>query len=271
MSRDPLGTVDRVIEVLRVIAETEGELAIKDTAAALGLAPSTVHRMFGIFVRRGLLEADRERHRYRAGIELYRLAALVAERMDAGALADDEMAGIVSAFGETCVLARYDPAGFQMTYVACAETPRALRIGIELFRKLPIMWGAAGLAILAQLAPLDVEEVVKVSGPALASGAKPPDRDALFARVAAIREAGHARSAGDDIAGAHGIAAPVFGIAGRITGSLAVVITEARHDADTADDIAALLIEHAQRVSKRIGDTLADPQARRFRAWALGR
>jgi DNA-binding IclR family transcriptional regulator len=271
MSRGPIGTVDRVIEILRAVAEAEGELAIKDTARALGLPPSTVHRMFDVFVRRGLLEADRERHRYRAGTELYRLAALIAERMDPGALAGDEMAEIVAASGETCVLARYDASGFRMTYVACAETPHALRIGIELFAKLAIMWGAAGLAILAQLAPLDVEEAIKLSGPSPASGAKPPDRGALFARVAAIREAGHARSHGEDITGAHGIAAPVFGIAGRITGSLAVVIPDARYDAEAADDIAALLIEQAARISKRIGDTLADPQARRFRAWALGR
>ncbi len=271
MSRAPRGTVDRVIETLRAVAEAEGELTITETASALGLAPSTMHRMFDIFVRRGLLEADRERHRYRAGIELYRLAALIAERMDPGALAGDEMAEIVSARGETCVLARYDASGYQMTYVACADTPHALRIGIALFTKLPIMWGAAGLAILAQLAPLDVEEVIKVSGPAPASAAKPPDRAALFARVAAIREAGHARSHGEDLAGAHGIAAPVFGIAGRITGSLGVVIPDARYDAEAADDIAALLIEQAALISKRIGDTLADPQARRFRAWALGR
>ncbi len=271
MSRKALGTVDRVIEILRAVAEAEGELTIKEVSSALDLAPSTVHRLFDHFVRHGLLEADRERHRYHAGIELYRLAALVAERMDVGALAGDEMEAVVAGCGETCLLARYVPAGYAMTYVARVESPHPLQIRIETFRPLPIAWGAAGLAILAHLAPLDVDEVVKAKAPAPATAAPAPDRAALYRRLATIRDAGFARSAGEDVAGAHALAAPVFGIAGRITGSLAVVIPEARFDPDATDGIAELLVEHAGRISKRIGDTLADPQARRFRAWALGR
>ncbi len=101
MSREALGTVDQVIEILRAVAEAEGELTIKEVSSALDLAPGTVHRIFDRFVGQGLLEADHERHRYRAGLELYRLAALVAERMDVATLAGDEMEAVVAGCGES--------------------------------------------------------------------------------------------------------------------------------------------------------------------------
>lgn len=271
MSRNPLGTVDRVIEILRAVAEAEGEITIKGISTALDLAPSTVHRMFDHFVRQGLLEADRERHRYRAGLELYRIAALVTDRMDVGALAGDEMAAVVADCGETCLLARYIPAELEITYVARVDSPHPLQVRIETFRSQSILWGAAALAILAHLAPLDVEEALNSKDSVPATGAPPPDRGTLFARIAEIREVGYARSAGEDLEGIHAIAAPVFGVGGRITGSLSVVIPEIRHDSMNDDGIAALVIDQAKGISKRIGDTLADPQARRFRAWALGR
>jgi DNA-binding IclR family transcriptional regulator len=271
MSGNPLGTVDRVIEILRAVAEAEGDITIKDISTTLDLPPSTVHRMFDLFVRQGLLEADHEHHRYRAGLELYRISALVTDRMDVATLAGEEMAAVVAGCGETCALARYVPAELKITYVARVESRHPLQVQIETFRPQSILWGAAVRSILAHLAPLDVEEALKARDPAPATGAPPPDRAALFTRIAEIREAGYARSAGDDIGGVHAIAAPIFGIGGRVTGSLSVVIPELRHDPAKTDGIATLVMDQATIISQRIGDTLADPQARRFRAWALGR
>jgi DNA-binding IclR family transcriptional regulator len=68
-----------------------------------------------------------------------------------------------------------------------------------------------------------------------------------------IRERGYACSTGQRIPGAVGLAAPIFGPAGRVIGDLWLTIPESRFQPRTEADLARLVIDYARRVSEPLG------------------
>ena len=85
-SGEALGTVHRVIEILRLFGE-KGELTLKEMSLALALAPSTCHRLLELLGREGFIEQDMVNRRYRIGREFFRVSGLVQSKHDVRRLA----------------------------------------------------------------------------------------------------------------------------------------------------------------------------------------
>jgi len=73
---DGLGTVRRVLALLRLLAESDGGQSVKQIAETLALPSSTVHRLLGQLTDQGFAERELPRL-YRAGREFSRLGGLV--------------------------------------------------------------------------------------------------------------------------------------------------------------------------------------------------
>ena len=77
-----LSSVTSALLVLKVFSEDEAEIGISNLAKRLGLAKSTVHRLAVTLAAEGFLEQNPENGRYRLGLSLFSLGALVRRRMD---------------------------------------------------------------------------------------------------------------------------------------------------------------------------------------------
>ena len=69
-SSETRGTVARVIDILRHLAEGPEDWALADLATALELPRSTTHRLLQLLQTQGIVEADPLSRRYRPGVEL---------------------------------------------------------------------------------------------------------------------------------------------------------------------------------------------------------
>ena len=72
-----LSSVANAILLTKAFSEDEFELGISALAARLGLAKSTVHRLASTLVQYDILEQNRDSGRYRPGLALFELGALV--------------------------------------------------------------------------------------------------------------------------------------------------------------------------------------------------
>lgn len=247
-----LGTVQRVVEVLRHLAET-GETTVKDVSAALGLVPSTSHRMLDILTGEGLVERDGARRGYRIGPEFHRLAALVNLRHDIRNIARPYLQHAVDVCDETCVLGVYLPAKGSMIFADKVDSSQLLRYQLPLNSPMPILWGASGRAIAAFLPKAELDRVYGMTAVAPASKEPLPPRDVLDAELALIRERGFAVSHGQKISGAVGITAPVFDATDRVNGSFGLTIPEQRFSPDDEGRLGALIQQQAKALSTALG------------------
>lgn len=253
---ETLGTVQRVVEIIRFFAE-RGESTLKDLSTALVLAPSTCHRLLDLLGREGLIEQDPVRRRYRVGGEFYRMAALVHARHDIRAQALPFLREIVATCNETCVLNLYLPAEGKMFFAEKVDSAEMLRYQLPMQVPLSVMWGASGRSILAYLDAAEIDRIHAAEGAAPASGEKRPGRRALDADLAMIRERGYAVTHGQKIAGAVGIAAPVFGAHHKVIGSFGVTAPEARLSRRDEVRIGDLVRRTADRFSLSLGANAA--------------
>ena len=81
-ARSRLSSVANSLRLLKVFSDEDSEIGISALAQRLGLAKSTVHRLASTLIGADMLEQNPETGRYRLGLALLELGALVRRNMD---------------------------------------------------------------------------------------------------------------------------------------------------------------------------------------------
>ena len=254
--RDPqasvTGTIARGVRVLRFVAE-RGRTTIRETSAAMSLAPSTVHRLFDLLAREDMIEHDRVERSYRIGPEFYRISARVVSGYDIRLLALPFLRRIVDRCNETCVLGIYLPAMGKMVFAEKIDSQQLLRYQIPMNAQETMIWGASGRVMLAYL-PVEHVDRIYAQEAAETTGRRPPPVRAVLDRaLAEIRSQGFAVTHGQNIPGAVGIHAPVFGADGGLIGSLGLTVPESRIAPGDERRLGAMLMGEAAALSNTLG------------------
>jgi len=250
--RNPVAKALRALGWL--IQVPAAEVGVRHMAGALNLRPSNAHRLLATLVAEGFVQQDANTARYSLGPELLRWAHLIIARAPLREIAMHHMRALVDACNETAFLGLYDPARREMMFAASVESEHPLRYAIDLNQWMPMNTGASSLAILAFLSKHEVDAVVAtiLRVPPMTPNAI-ASRPRLYAELAAIRRRGYAFSRGQRLAGAIGIAAPVFGSGGRVIGDLVLTIPEQRFERTSTEKFARLLCKHAAGITADIG------------------
>lgn len=254
------GTIDRVVELLTVIAESEGLLSIQGLAEQLGLPRSTVHRLLEKLGAHDLVTHDRVLRRYRIGPELYRIASRVS-RQPVANVAMPLLEELSAAVGEACVFGVLLPNLRRMTFAALVDTDQPLRYRIELDKPITLAQGSSGWSILAFMSADDIGAVMAEAfqgGGTRAWQAEQTKK--LREELERVRRNGYAQSRGSRIPGAVGLAAPVFAARSQIFGSICVTIPEQRYEPRAHKSLVGRLRQAATQLSVLLGDRQATPR-----------
>lgn len=257
------GTVSRVAQLLRIAAEAEGPFTLTSLTTRTNLSPATVHRLLDLLMREGLIEKDAVRRTYRVGGELFRLGALVFNKIPFRQIAGPILREASAVFDETCYFALYLPTDGRLMFVEKADTPHELSYRFELNRSMSLVWGSSGRVVLAFLPEQRAREILDAETERNHEGRKAPGWGELKRELATIRTQGYAHSRGQRVPHAVGVIAPVFDHNNEIYGSLGYTIPESRFDALDLKQVARFAVEHANRLSRALGATaLASSAAR---------
>src|SRR6201996_3170887 len=138
-----LSSVTAAIRVLKVFSEEEPEIGISNLAKRLKLAKSTAHRLATTLLAEGLLEQNTENGRYRLGLELFALGALVRRRIDVSNQALPFLHVLRERTDETVHLAILD--GTSIIYLFNLESNQAIRVRSYIGVRKPAFCTSEGL------------------------------------------------------------------------------------------------------------------------------
>ena len=247
--------VEKALRTLTWLIQSPAtDVGVRELAAALRLPPSNAHRLLSTLAAEGFLHRDGTTARYALGPELLRWAHLIMARFPLRRVALHHMRALVEQCGETAFLGVYDPARREMMFAEAVESSHPLRYAISLNKWMPMNTGASSLAILAFLAEPEIDAVaerIARAGPLTRNSLRGSAR--LKAELAAVRRRGYAFSAGQRLAGAIGLAAPIFGAGGEVAGDIVLTIPEQRFERRDTEKFGQLLIRHCENVSREIG------------------
>lgn len=247
------GTVERTIFVMRAIARANGEATLKDISEAVSLPRSTTHRLLGLLSDVGIVEQSAKTNAYRAGPELYQMAARVVSNYSVQELAAPFLVRLVEKLGETCLLLRYIRPSKEVLLEHYADGPSQLRYFFRFSQPLSLVWGAPGRSILAHLPDDEVNEVLSLTHPKSLSDEALPAHEDMWRLLKVIKKDGYARSSGQQVDGAVGFAVPVFMGDGSVFGSICATIPQHRFAADMEPEIASVLQSEAAGLSAALG------------------
>src|SRR3990170_6146356 len=184
-----LSSVANSIRLLTSFSGEENELGITTLAGRLRLAKSTVHRLAATLTRAGFLEQNAETGKYRLGVALFELGALVRRRMDVAKEARPKLRELLEKTGETVQLGIVDH--YSVLYVYEMESPRAIRMAAAVGGRAPLHCTAVGKVLLA-FQPADFVNRVLETGLTAYTPKTLTRRDAVLAMLTEVRAREHA-------------------------------------------------------------------------------
>ena len=239
--RNPLG---RTVRLLGWMADHEAEdFGVRQLAAAVGMAPSTVHRSLGALEEEGLVEGDPESGRYRLSLGFYRLALKGARQAPLRERARPIVLATARASEEACQLAVYGEIQLAVMYLMEIPSLHRLQVRSHLHEWQPLTRSAAGLAVLSRL---DSESVVA----AFANGTGQGTGAELAERLDQVRRQGFAVTVGWTDAGCIELAAPFTGAEGRVQGALCLGLPEVRFTEPLEGALGNLLMVQAAKLGQ---------------------
>src|SRR3982750_305179 len=183
-----LSSVANSIRVLTSFSGQEDELGITTLATRLHLAKSTVHRLAATLTGAGFLEQS-ESGKYRLGLALFELGALVRRRMDVANEARPKLRELLEKTGETVQLGIIDH--LSVLYVYEMESPHAIRMAAAVGARAPLHCTAVGKVLLAYQSEDFVERVLH-AGLTAYTPKTLIRRDAILSMLSEVRSREHA-------------------------------------------------------------------------------
>jgi IclR family KDG regulon transcriptional repressor len=245
-----LSSVGTAIALLKCFSAEEHELGVSDLSRKLGVAKSTVHRLARTLIADGMLEQNPENEKYRLGIALFGLGALVRRRMNLSSEARQDLFALRNVTGETVQLAILD--GADIMFVYNLESTQAIRVNSDIGVRKPAFCTASGRAILAFQSDEAVREVL-ASRLERRTPRTETDPARLRKLLSEVKARGFSIEDEESEAGMRAIAAPVRGAGGIVVGSVAVAGPVQRLSKDTLARFAPQVIRTAEAISARLG------------------
>src|SRR5258706_130835 len=184
-----LSSVANAIRLTKAFSEQEYEMGISALAARLGLAKSTVHRLATTLVEYDILEQNRETGKYRLGLALFELGALVRRKMDAASESRGQMHALVESTGETVQLAVLDH--LSVLYIRIRESRQAVRMSSSPGSRAPAHCTSVGKVLLARQPHEVVRQGIDSGLPRYTENTITAP-DALIEELAVVRSRGYA-------------------------------------------------------------------------------
>jgi IclR family acetate operon transcriptional repressor len=240
---------DRVLAVLCAFSREAPVLGVTEIAERLELTKSTVHRLLQVLLARGLVTQDPARRHYTLGYRVLALAHAVPGDASLRQICRPHMRWLQETTDETIDL--FVVAGDVRICLDEIESSQMLRMSAGLGRTFPLGRGAAGKALLLY-EPEDGPLWRRVTG--LMSGERV---EWLRAELAAVRERGYARSAGETEPGSASIALPIRSPDGSIAAALSVAGPASRLTDEIASRHARALAEAVARIERDLNAAYA--------------
>lgn len=248
--RARLSSLATAIRLLKTFTAEERELGISELSKRVGVAKSTVHRLASTLTSEGLLDQNPDNNRYRLGVALFTLGALVRQRMDISVEAKIFLGNLRNELEENVRLAVLD--GPQIVFLHDFESVHPVRLRPQTGQSKLAFCTAEGLVLLSGRPDSVVDEVLASGTPQLTPETA-TDPALIRQRIVEVRRTGYAIEDEESEVGMRAIAAPVRGADGRIVAAVSVAGPRIRVRKRMFPSLTNRVIATADEISARLG------------------
>jgi DNA-binding IclR family transcriptional regulator len=235
-----VGSVDHALRLL-LLLQQEPDLRVTSAAAAVGIAPSTAHRLLTTLAARGFVTQDRVTKAYRAGPALIELGVGSTSSLDLRAAGEPHLKVLSAKLGETVNLLVLQ--GPSVRFVAGFESDQQVRTHVLTGTVLPAYAVSGGKVLLAELSRDRLRELYPTGLRKLTPRTKTFTQ--LVDELSLVMMRGYALNDGESEAGLSAVAVPLRDQLGRTIAALALSAPSSRMSRGRVREIVIELRECA--------------------------
>lgn len=256
---DGTAALEKALDVLDAVGGSRTGLSQVELGARLALPRTTLYRLLGTLVGRGLLRRDPLRRVYCLGQRCFEYARNSYAMPDLVAAAGAELRALRDISGETTYLAALD--GLEVVSLDRCDGAHGQRSHAELGQRKPLHCTSQGKAILSALPPERREAIVKDIELSAQTPRTITDRRRLHAELRLTATRGWSIDDEEIMAGVRCCGAPIVDPQGQVRGAISIAGPAFRLSMERV----ALLGPEVAEASRRIGAQLGGAAPQRSR------
>jgi DNA-binding IclR family transcriptional regulator len=247
-----LQVLERTFALLDLFTAERPEWRTTELARAAGLPVTTAHRILSVLHARGYVARDASTMRFRLGPAALDLGERARAALDLRRAALPVLQRLARETDETALLTVVSAERDASVCLERVESAQPLRLSVEPGRKMPLHAGASQKALLAFMAPEEIERVL--SRPlARICRATVTDPDALRADLAEVRRRGRAISLEETNLGVWGVAVALLDRSGSPAAALGLAGPSVRLSQHEITDQVGRLRDGVKEIADALG------------------
>jgi IclR family KDG regulon transcriptional repressor len=248
-----VNSVLKALDILELL-DDKSELGITQIARTFDMEKSTVYRLVNSLRIRGYVQQNPDNQKYSNGFKLFEMGNNVVKHMGMRKQAYPFLKELSEKTGEAVNLAIRDEK--YVVYLDKIESQSTIRVDLAVGKKMPMYCTGLGKAILAFLPQEKVEELLR--GEVFEQFTSHTHRDlkSLTEELIEIRNQGFAWDHEEYVEGLICVAAPVFGLGGKVVAAMSTALPKYYVSEDEQEKAKDHVVEVAQKLTKALSGAL---------------
>lgn len=240
----------KAMDVLEALRAEQSGLALAELASRLGMPKPTIHRILATFEARGYLDRT-SMGEYRLGRKILELKTEETTAQQLIEAARPAMARLLESCRETLNLGVLDAC--DVVIIETIESPQSVRMSSKIGNRRYAHSTALGKVLLSSLPERDLSRLIRTKGLPRFTEATITDEAALSKELERVRQQGFALDNRENELDGRCIAAPIFGLSGKVIAALSISGPLPRMTTARARSYATELIAACSRITASLG------------------
>lgn len=247
-------SVERVFQIIEVMAENKGPMRLQDISTTLNLSASTALRLLNTLMTYKYVYQDTETLKYSLSIKFCQIGDMVHSQISIRDIASPFLKELSERCQESACIAVEDD--MMAVYIDVVDGPdKMLRIMQRIGKRAPLHSTGVGKLLLLNYSQEDLSKLVKQKGLMKLTENTITTLDNLVSELKKVESQGFAYDSEECEIGAKCIAAPIRDYSSRVIACISVSGPTSRMSDEKCSDILEVILEISDRISKKLGGT----------------
>lgn len=244
-------SVNNAIDILELLANTEGELSVSEMGIKLGLTKNNTSKILSTLELFGYAECNRYTGSYRLGVKTFQISQAYLINMNLFDISKKYLEAIRNRLNETSYISVFHDGN--IIYLNTVETHKAVRVRSRIGSIKPAYASASGKVHLANM---DMESIKNLYENKMQKFTENTITtiESLVKELEIIKKNGYAVDNEEFEKDVISIAAPIYNFIGQVIGAMSTSVPIIRCSTERIEkELAPVIIEYAGDLSKKYG------------------
>ncbi|MGY2893955.1 IclR family transcriptional regulator [Deinococcus sp. UYEF24] len=243
-------SVERALDIINTIVAANRSLSVAELSQAMGLAPSTIHRILQTLSAKNYVFQDLQTKRYDIGPEIVDISSALYLRYDLVRRVRPYLQELVELTGETAHVAQL--YGTTAMYLSQVEPLSMVRMFTTPGSIAPLHCSDVGKVFLADLPAARIEEVIRKTGLPARTPHTITAPQALYLELQRVRSEGYALDDEEREMGVRCISAGILNGASKVIAAIGVAGPTSRLSRERVLEVSAAVLGMALRCADEL-------------------